>query len=57
LQALEKDLKAHAKGLQTQLGSLLDEQRNYAEAANVLRKVRFMDKLLDEIDATYDVLE
>jgi molecular chaperone HscB len=57
LQTLEKDLKAHAKGLQTQLGSLLDEQRNYAEAANVLRKVRFMDKLLDEIDATYDVLE
>jgi molecular chaperone HscB len=57
LQMLEKDLKAHAKGLQTQLGSLLDEQRNYAEAANVLRKVRFMDKLLDEIDATYDVLE
>jgi molecular chaperone HscB len=57
LQRLEKDLKAHAKGLQSQLGSLLDDQRNYAEAADVLRKVRFMDKLLDEIDATYEAIE
>jgi molecular chaperone HscB len=57
LQALEKDLKLHAKGLQSQLSSLLDEQKNYAEAGNVLRKVRFMDKLLDEIDATYEALD
>ena len=57
LQMLEKDLKAYAKGLQSQLASLLDEQKNYAEAGNVLRKVRFMDKLLDEIDATYEALD
>lgn len=57
LQTLEKDLKAHAKGLQSQLASLLDEQKKYAEAGNVLRKVRFMDKLLDEIDATYEAIE
>jgi molecular chaperone HscB len=57
LQALEQDLKAHAKNLQTLLGQLLDEQQNYVEASNVLRKVRFMDKLLDEIDATYEAIE
>jgi molecular chaperone HscB len=57
LQALENELKAQAKSLQTRLASLLDEQRNYAEAGNVLRKVRFMDKLLAEIDATYEEIE
>jgi molecular chaperone HscB len=57
LQALENELKAHANSLQTQLASLLDEQRNYVEAGNVLRKVRFMDKLLAEIDATYEEIE
>ncbi len=57
LQALEKDLQAHARSLQTLLGNLLDEQRNYVEAGNVLRKVRFMDKLLAEIDATYEEIE
>jgi len=57
LQALEKDMKAHALSLQTQLASLLDEQRNYVEAGNVLRKVRFMDKLLAEIDAAYEEIE
>jgi molecular chaperone HscB len=57
LQALESELKAQANSLQTQLASLLDEQRNYVEAGNVLRKVRFMDKLLAEIDATYEEIE
>ncbi len=57
LQGLEKDLQAHARQLQDQLASLLDAQRDYIEAGNVLRKVRFMDKLLDEIDATYEAIE
>jgi molecular chaperone HscB len=57
LQRLEKDLQAHAKGLQDQLASLLDAQHHYVEAGNVLRKVRFMDKLLAEIDATYEEIE
>jgi molecular chaperone HscB len=57
LQTLEKELKVHAKNLQMQLGGLLDDQQNFIEAANVLRKVRFMDKLLDEIDSTYDDIE
>ncbi len=57
MQALENELKAQAKSLQTQLASLLDAQRNYVEAGNVLRKVRFMDKLLAEIDATYEEIE
>jgi len=56
LQALEKDLKSYAQGLQGRLAHLLDEQHNYVEAGDVLRKVRFMDKLLEEIDATYEAI-
>jgi len=57
LQGLEKELQLQAKGLQSQLGYLLDEQINFIEAGNVLRKVRFMDKLLQEVDAAYEEIE
>jgi len=57
LQGLEKELQLQAKGLQSQLGYLLDEQKNFVEAGNVLRKVRFMDKLLQEVDAAYEEIE
>ena len=57
LQGLEKELQLQAKGLQSQLGRLLDEQNNLIEAGNVLRKVRFMDKLLQEVDAAYEEIE
>jgi len=57
LQGLEKELQLQAKGLQSQLGHLLDEQKNFVEAGNVLRKVRFMDKLLQEVDAAYEEIE
>ncbi|OYY94144.1 MAG: Fe-S protein assembly co-chaperone HscB [Hydrogenophilales bacterium 28-61-23] len=57
LQAVENELKTHAGNLQTRLASLLDEQRDYVEAGNVLRKVRFMDKLLAEIDSAYEEIE
>ncbi len=54
LEKLEKDLRAHAKNLQTELGRLIDEDKNYARASETLRKVRFMDKLLEEIDLAYE---
>jgi molecular chaperone HscB len=57
LQGLEKELKLHAQGLHSQLASLLDEQQDYAAAGNVLRKVRFMDKLLEEIDVACEDIE
>ena len=54
LRALEKDLRTHAKALQGELASLLDERQDYVHASETLRKVRFMDKLLEEIDTAYD---
>lgn len=54
LQTLEKDLRAHAKALQAELARLIDADNNYPRAGETLRKVRFMDKLLEEIDAAYE---
>ena len=54
LQRLEKDLRGQAKALQTELARLIDEDRNYPRAGETLRKVRFMDKLLEEVDAAYE---
>jgi molecular chaperone HscB len=54
LQKLEKDLRAQAKALQAELASLIDEDKNYPRASEALRKVRFMDKLLEEVDAAYE---
>jgi molecular chaperone HscB len=57
LQALEKDLRAHAKALQAELARLIDEEKDYLRAGETLRKVRFMDKLLEEVDAAYETLQ
>jgi molecular chaperone HscB len=54
LHSLEQDLHAHAKALQAELARLLDEQKDYPRASEALRKLRFMDKLLEEIDAAYE---
>ena len=57
LEGLEEELKLHAQGLHSQLAGLLDEQGDFVAAGNVLRKVRFMDKLLEEIDVAYEDIE
>ena len=54
LQTLEQDLRAHATGLQAELARLIDAEKDYPRASEALRKVRFMDKLLEEIDTAYD---
>ena len=54
LQMLEKDLRAHAKAMQAELARLIDGDKNYPRAGETLRKVRFMDKLLEEVDTAYE---
>lgn len=54
LQQLERDMRAHAARLQGELAQLLDVSRDYLRAGETLRKLRFMDKLLEEIDAAYE---
>ncbi len=49
LQRLESETLAEAERLERQLQALLDERRDYAAAAETLRKYRFIDKLLSDI--------
>lgn len=57
LQALERDIRARAAAMQVELAALLDERHDYPQAAEVLRKYRFMEKLLAEIDDAYEGIE
>lgn len=54
LQALEKTLRTESAALQAALAVQLDETRDYPLAAETLRKLRFMDKLREELDSAYD---
>ena len=57
MRSLEKTLQDQARGMRAELGVLLDEQRAYARAGDTLRKLRFMDKLLEEVGAAYESLD
>jgi len=57
LQALEKATKAEADRLLGELAADLDERRDYLAASETLRKYRFLEKLLADIDNAYAELE
>lgn len=57
LQRLEQAVRGEAEALERELAELLDERHDYGRAAETLRKYRFMDKLLAEIEAAYDEIE
>jgi molecular chaperone HscB len=57
LDALEKTLRGQAGDLRVLLGVLLDERHDYARAGDTLRKLRFMDKLLEEVGVAYESLD
>lgn len=50
LHRMEAHTRAQLEQLEQQLAVLLDDQHAYTEAAEVLCKYRFMDKLLTEIE-------
>lgn len=54
LQALEGEIGLRAGKMRDELGSLLDAQGDFPRAAETLRKLRFMDKLLEEVGAAYE---
>lgn len=57
LQRMESDTRAQAARLERQLAELLDVRHAYVEAAEVLRKYRFMDKLLAEIEQAMEQVD
>ena len=56
LQTLENILKAEAKALQALLATQLDTEHDGPAASETLRKLRFLDKLQEEIETTYEVI-
>jgi molecular chaperone HscB len=54
MERLEADLRSAADILLHELGFLLDEKQDCPRAAEALRKYRFMERLLAEVDAAYD---
>jgi molecular chaperone HscB len=57
LQRMATDTQTQLAHLERQLAELLDERHDYAAAAEVLRKYRFMDKLLAEIDQALEEID
>lgn len=57
LQGIEEELASTAQQLRTGLAQQLDEQHDYPGAAQNVRKLKFMDKLVAEIHDTYEALE
>jgi molecular chaperone HscB len=57
LQRMEAETRTQTEQLERQLAELLDERHDYVQAAEVLRKYRFLDKLLLEIDAAMEAID
>ncbi len=57
LQTIEAEITNTARQLRAGLAQQLDEQHDYLDAAQSVRKLKFMDKLVVEIHDTYEALE
>ncbi len=57
LDELEARVKQMIGALQQQLALALDEQRDDAAAAGIVRKLKFMEKIAEEIGAAFDELD
>lgn len=59
LEGLERRLQIETRGLQQQLALQLDDETHYnlAAAAGTVRKLRFLEKLAEEIAAAFDEID
>ena len=57
LDRLRRELRSGAEELKEALGETLDAKRDYAAAAGLVRKLKFLDRLDAEIDAAYEAME
>jgi molecular chaperone HscB len=57
LDALRKDLLTQKSSLVHQIGALIDGEHDYKGAAGLVRKLQFLDRLDEEIDAAYEEIE
>lgn len=54
---LETRLSHETRELEAQLAVKIDAGKDYAAAAGLVRKLRFMEKLAEEIHAAYDAID
>jgi len=57
LDELNHKLRQDVKSLQMQLEQLLDKQQDYPAAAGIVRKLKFFEKLAEEIDSAFDEID
>lgn len=57
LDELDTRLHRETRELESQLAARIDSEQDYAAAAELVRKLRFMEKLAEEMHAAYDALD
>jgi len=57
LDEMRKRLRQNKTELQKQIAEALDTRKDYAGAAGLVRKLQFLDRLDEEIDAAYEEIE
>jgi molecular chaperone HscB len=57
LDCLRSELRSDAEELKRALGETIDAKRDYAAAAGLVRKLKFLDRLDAEIDMAYEAVE
>jgi molecular chaperone HscB len=57
LEQLRSDLRVRKQDLERQVGAAIDSRKDYAGAAELVRKLMFLDRLNAEIDAAYEEIE
>ena len=57
LDGLKERLKKQKRSLETQIGERIDARKDYPGAADLVRKLMFLQKIDAEIDAAYEEME
>lgn len=57
LEHLSGKLRAEIHAQQNQLADLLDKEKNYSKAAEIVRELKFMEKLREEINYALEALD
>ncbi len=57
LEELEARMQTETQALEAQVAIKIDSEKDYPTAAELVRKLRFMEKLAEEIHAAYDEID
>ncbi len=57
LDNLRKKLQLQSKALEAQIGQSIDERKDHAGAAELVRKLMFLQRIEAEIDSAYEAIE